>query len=1045
MYRRNERTRLTRVLSLVLAVVFTLSFTGLGRVFATDALVGESPVEGSVQAPTEPTPEEAVPEAEPEAEAPREEPKAEKPVADPKPEAEEAEVEEGDEKVGKEKKEKDDEDEEQESEPPYDPGGYETVEGNPAIGDDCVKFYGAGTYEVEIDGVMVTITVSIEDSEDGEFLSWTSSEPVETVIVKGGPDANIYSYGGAMSGSGLHAPLNRGNDEAWPDVSWVGFCYDDIGGGGGGEEPAGAVHVYKYHDMNGNGVQDEGEGPLAGWSFVLTTMEDVEIGTETTGEDGMAHFVGLEDGTYMVTEILEEDWEVTTGSLSQTVEIVDGEPVDVVFGNRMVDVEKMWTKTFSLHIEGDINVAVEGYGVAFELDGEAEERMLVGTMPHFFLNMDVPEGSVISGWRFFAMVDGAHVWLTAPGGEETIMADTLNEMMFTPGEICGVKYIDVDGDSAGPGDVDDDFGAGVTLILDGPGVMDYEVMTDAEGNYCFDGLLPGTYMVSEAGMPDWSVVYPEMWPAQVMLSLGEMSAMLDIVNQPPLAAVDVQKTVNVATAEPGDMVVWTITVTNTGAVSIGSFELMDELLGIDETVMFNLAPGESWEMDYEYMVPMDAMDGTLTNCVDILAYPEVGPPIPDEDCASFEVVVPGLPMVDIEKVADVETVLPGGTIVYTLTFTNTGDADAVDFTIIDDYDETMVTVTDPAGAVDAGGVLTWEIAGPLAPGESVSVPYTVVADADLEAGAVIANTVTIPEFETSDSETVIVGAEQLPMVDIMKVADVETVLPGGEIVYTLTFTNTSAVPATDFTIIDDYDETVVTVTDPAGAVDAGGMLTWDIAGPLAPGASVSVMYTVLADPLLEPGTVIINTVTIPEFGASDSDIVIVGSDVVPSEIIISKTANRGTVEPGGFITYTISYTNTGDVEVSGFTIVDDYPEQYVTVTDPNGGVVAGGMVTWAVDVPLAPGATRSFNYLVQAGANVPAGTDIVNVATVVEYDNSDSATVEVTGIEFLPFTETTTTSPFLPFTGNELLATLLAVMMAAMLGFALRVAGRQIV
>lgn len=915
MYRKNERTRLTKMLSLVLAVVFTLSFTGLGRVFATDEPVAESPAADSVAAPSDPAPEAEAPEVEAEepAEAPAEEPVAEK--SEPKVEVDKEEP------KAKDKDDEENEDEGKDGEPPHDPGGYETVEGNPALGDNCFKFEGAGTYQVELeDGTMVTIVVTIEDTEDGQFLSWTSTVPVESVIVKGGPNANI--YGGGTSGSGLHAPLNPGNDEMWPDISWVGFCFGD--GGGGGGEPTGAINVLKFNDENGNGEQDEGEEPLEGWTFVLTNMEDEELGTEVTDEDGMASFVGLMDGEYMVTEVLEEDWEVTTGSVSQHVVIENGEAVDLVFGNRMKTVEKMWTKTFSLHINGDINVAVDGYGVAFMVDGEAEERMLVGTMPHFFINMDVPEGTVISDWRFFAMVDGERVWLTEAGGEEIIDSDTLNEETFVPGEICGIKYIDVDGDSAGPGDPDDDLGAGVTLILNGPGVDDYEVVTDAEGNYCFEGLLPGTYMVSEDGMPDWSVVYPEMWPAEVMLMLGEMSATLDIVNQPPLAAIDVDKSVDVETAMRGDTVVWTVTVTNTGQVTIEHFDIIDELLGIDQTIHESLEPGESWSMDFEYTVPEDAEAGELENCVEILAYPVVGPPIPGEDCASIVVVVPGEPMVDVSKLADVATVPVGGEINYTITYTNTSEVEADDFTIIDDYPQNLVTVTDAGGATDDGDTLTWLITEPLAPGASRTVSYTVLANGpDAADGVNIVNTVTIPEFEVEDTETVVIGP-----------------------------------------------------------------------------------------------------------------------DVVPSSMSIAKTANRGTVEPGGFITYTISYTNTGEETINNFTIVDDYPENLVTVTDPNGGVVAGGVITWTINVPLAPGQTRSFNYLVRANDNLPDGTDIPNVATIVEYDVSDNALVEVNVLEFLPFTPSDG-APFLPFTGNELLATIFAVLLSAMLGLALRMASRR--
>ena len=66
----------------------------------------------------------------------------------------------------------------------------------------------------------------VNGTRDGETFDWTSDIPVQTVIVKDGPNANVYSYGspGSTGGSGLHAPVNPENDE-YPDLSHVDFCY----------------------------------------------------------------------------------------------------------------------------------------------------------------------------------------------------------------------------------------------------------------------------------------------------------------------------------------------------------------------------------------------------------------------------------------------------------------------------------------------------------------------------------------------------------------------------------------------------------------------------------------------------------------------------------------------------------------------------------------------------------------------------------------------------------------------------------------------------
>jgi hypothetical protein len=62
-------------------------------------------------------------------------------------------------------------------------------------------------------------------SADRTTFSWTSAKvPVDVVVVKGGPDANVYDYGaGATADEGLVSPLNGGANV--PAISHVLLCY----------------------------------------------------------------------------------------------------------------------------------------------------------------------------------------------------------------------------------------------------------------------------------------------------------------------------------------------------------------------------------------------------------------------------------------------------------------------------------------------------------------------------------------------------------------------------------------------------------------------------------------------------------------------------------------------------------------------------------------------------------------------------------------------------------------------------------------------------
>jgi hypothetical protein len=80
----------------------------------------------------------------------------------------------------------------------------------------------AGTYS--IDGIN-TVTVT---TPDGVFFDWSSTLGMDAVIVKGGPNANVYIYdppAERTSDTGLHSPINPNNDKPY-GLSHIDFCFD---------------------------------------------------------------------------------------------------------------------------------------------------------------------------------------------------------------------------------------------------------------------------------------------------------------------------------------------------------------------------------------------------------------------------------------------------------------------------------------------------------------------------------------------------------------------------------------------------------------------------------------------------------------------------------------------------------------------------------------------------------------------------------------------------------------------------------------------------
>jgi hypothetical protein len=106
------------------------------------------------------------------------------------------------------------------------------VDGNPKCAD-----YGLTTvakFDPVVSGTKTGVTLV---KHDGEYFGWTSTVAVDWVIVKGGPNSNIYKYGiDTFADDWLHAPIN--GDKPY-GLGHVELCSD------GNESPNPAIALEK--------------------------------------------------------------------------------------------------------------------------------------------------------------------------------------------------------------------------------------------------------------------------------------------------------------------------------------------------------------------------------------------------------------------------------------------------------------------------------------------------------------------------------------------------------------------------------------------------------------------------------------------------------------------------------------------------------------------------------------------------------------------------------------------------------------------------------
>lgn len=76
----------------------------------------------------------------------------------------------------------------------------------------------------------------------------------------------------------------------------------------------GTLEIFKFNDLDGDGIQDGGELPLAGWAFTVTGGPSSTPGPYSTDGNGLITISDLSDGTYNVTETVQADWIVTTAN-----------------------------------------------------------------------------------------------------------------------------------------------------------------------------------------------------------------------------------------------------------------------------------------------------------------------------------------------------------------------------------------------------------------------------------------------------------------------------------------------------------------------------------------------------------------------------------------------------------------------------------------------------------------------------------------------------------------------------------------------------------
>ena len=357
------------------------------------------------------------------------------------------------------------------------------------------------------------------------------------------------------------------------------------------------------------------------------------------------------------------------------------------------------------------------------------------------------------------------------------------------------------------------------------------------------------------------------------------------------------------------------------------------------------------------------------------------------------------------------SVTPGTPVQQKLVWANNGTATATGVTIVDTMPAGM-SYQAGSGSVAPqvnGQTLTWTL-GTVTPKQSGEITYNVV----LTGSSPLTNSATISSNEadadSSDNTATCTSGVAISDVFISKACP-QTSIPGATATHTLTFGNEGNLTAQSVTIVDTLSagltyagNAVVKINGQTANVTPsvnGQVITFNI-GSLAAGSTGTITYSVSMPATAgTPGvrnfsdTAVISTTTAENDKSDNSSGACTTSVDYQPNLTLTKSACPTTVVPGGVLTYTLTYKNTGSAPARSAVLTDNVPTG-TSLSDKGGGTLVGSNVTWNLG-DLAPGASGSKSMQVVVTAN---GGSITNTATLTSPDSPTRTATTTTPVSF---------------------------------------------
>ena len=361
----------------------------------------------------------------------------------------------------------------------------------------------------------------------------------------------------------------------------------------------------------------------------------------------------------------------------------------------------------------------------------------------------------------------------------------------------------------------------------------------------------------------------------------------------------------------------------------------------------------------------------------------------DVATAAAATTVASAPVLSLSLTDAPDPIATGQTLTYTLTYANTGSDVAAGTRIVVAYDPGVTFVT--ADTPPSVGTNEWDV-GDVPVGGGGTIVIQVQVNAPL--GSILTTQAVISETGGTSATATANTTVQITPVLTLSLTDAPDPVPaGGLLTYTIRYGDTGNAPATTAVVSAVYDPNVTFVTA-TPAPDAGTTDQWTL-GTLPDGTSGEIQVTVQVAAPLANGTLLTSQALLTADGgltASASQSTTVQS--APA-LAITKTDDVDPVAPGGTVTYTITYTNSGTDTDAGVVVTEAYDPSvhFVSAVPPPD---AGTINRWTIGT-LAGGASGTIQVTGTAPA-APNGTLLTNTVTVRDAAGRSAVAVESTTV-----------------------------------------------